>query len=131
MAAMSSSVSAAKVSRSAGQVSGRLLAALGLSAVYTVWTTATDSVDDGFTATEPGVWAFYASMAAVAVLFRTDRLAIWASLAALLPLLLGNGIALPLHRGGRAGPLGPATLVPISSPRRGIRPATSHVVLTD
>ncbi len=65
------------VSRYAGQVSGLLLAAFGLSATYTVWATATGLTTDGFTATEPGVWAFYTVMMALSVAVRSDRLAAW------------------------------------------------------
>jgi hypothetical protein len=92
VAGTSGSMSTQNASRYAGQVSVLLLAAFGLSAVYTVWTTARGSADDGFSATDPGVWAFYASMLAIAVLVRTDRLAIWGLLAFLLPVLLGVGI---------------------------------------
>ena len=81
-------------SRYAGQVSGLLLAAFGLSAAYTVWTTATGLADDGFTATAPGVWAFYAAMVAVSLAVRSDRLAAWWTLAVLLPLLLLVGVFL-------------------------------------
>jgi cytochrome bd-type quinol oxidase subunit 2 len=91
-AATSGSKSTQKASRYAGQVSGLLLAAFALSAVYTVWSTARGSTDGGFSATEPGVWAFYAAMLTVALLVRTDRLAIWGVLAVLLPVLLGVGI---------------------------------------
>jgi hypothetical protein len=82
----------APASRYAGQVSGLLLTAFGLSAAYTVWTTATGLVSDGFTATEPGVWAFYAVMVAVSVAVRSDRPAAWWTLSVLLPLLLLVGI---------------------------------------
>jgi hypothetical protein len=75
-------------SRYATQVSGLMLAALGLSAAYTVWSTATGVVAEGFTATSPGVWAFYAILTAVALWVRSDRTAVWWVLAALLPLLL-------------------------------------------
>lgn len=79
-------------SRYAGQVSGLLLAAFSLSAGYTVWTTATGLADDGFTATAPGVWAFYAVMVALSLAVRTDRLAAWRTLAVVLPVLLLVGI---------------------------------------
>jgi hypothetical protein len=86
-----------RASRYATQVSGLLLAAFGLSALYTVWTTATGVADDGFTATMPGVWAFYAAMIAVAILIRSDRTLVWVLLAGLLPLLLAVGIFVYPH----------------------------------
>lgn len=84
--------STAPTSRYSGQVSGLLLAAFGLSATYTVWTTATGLTTDGFTATAPGVWAFYTAMVALSVAVRSDRLPVWWALAVLLPLLLSVGI---------------------------------------
>lgn len=79
-------------SRYASQVSGLLLTAFGLSAGYTVWTTASGLAHDSFTATNPWVWAFYVTMIAVALLVRTDRPASWTLLAVLLPLLLSVGV---------------------------------------
>ena len=73
-------------------MSALLLSAFALSAGYTVWTTATGLADDGFTATAPGVWLFYAVMTAASLAVRSDRLAAWWTLAVLLPLLLLVGI---------------------------------------
>lgn len=83
---------ATQSSRYASQVSGLLLAAFGLSAGYTIWTTASGVAHDSFNATSQGVWAFYVAMFAVALLVRTDRPAIWLLLSALLPLLLMIGV---------------------------------------
>lgn len=80
------------MSRYAGQVSAVLLCAFTLSAAYTVWTTAIGRAADDFNATQPGVWAFYAAMAALALLVRSDRRWAWWSLAAVLPVLLLVGI---------------------------------------
>jgi peptidoglycan/LPS O-acetylase OafA/YrhL len=82
----------APASRYAEQVSGLLLAAFGLSATYTVWSTATGNAADDLRATDPLTWGFYAAMTALALAVRRDRPATWRLLVVVLPLLLAVGI---------------------------------------
>ena len=88
----STSTRALRRSRYASQVSGLLLAAFGLSATYTVWSTATGRASEDFHATDPAVWCFYAAMVALALAVRRDWLIAWRLTALLLPLLLAVGV---------------------------------------
>ena len=90
--APSTSTPALRSSRYASQVSGLLLAAFGLSATYTVWSTATGRASADFRATDPAVWCFYAAMVALALAVRRDRLLAWRLTAVVLPLLLAVGV---------------------------------------
>jgi peptidoglycan/LPS O-acetylase OafA/YrhL len=88
----STSTGTSRTSRYAAQVSGLMLAAFGLSATYTVWSTATGRASDDFRATDPAVWCFYAAMAALALAVRRDRLVAWRLTVLVLPLLLAVGV---------------------------------------
>jgi hypothetical protein len=74
--------------RYCSQVFGVLLIAFIASAAYTVYTTVAGLPVDGFSATEPLAWAYYAVGIGAAVAVRTDRRSSWWALAVLLPSLL-------------------------------------------
>jgi hypothetical protein len=74
------------------QTSGILLTAFTASAAYTVYVTAAGLPTDGFSATTPAAWAYYAVGFAAAVFVRTDRRASWLVLAVLLPILLAVSV---------------------------------------
>jgi hypothetical protein len=88
----STSTEARRRSHYSSQVSGLMLAAFGLSATYTVWSTASGRASDDFLATDPAVWCFYAAMAALALAVRSDRLMAWRLTVLALPTLLAVGI---------------------------------------
>jgi hypothetical protein len=74
------------------QASTVLLAAFAGSAAYTVYTTVAGLPTDGFSATSPVAWAYYAVGVTAAVTVRSDRRGAWWALAVLLPLLLAVSV---------------------------------------
>ena len=90
--ASSTSTDVPRRSRYAVQVGALMLAAFGLSATSTVWSTATGRASDDFLATDPAVWCFYAAMAALALAVRRDLLVAWRLTVLVLPLLLAVGV---------------------------------------
>lgn len=79
-------------SRYCHQTSGVLLVAFTGSAAYTLYTTVAGLPTDGFSATDPIAWVYYAIGFAAALSVRTDRRFAWWSLAVLLPALLAISV---------------------------------------
>jgi hypothetical protein len=74
------------------QVFGLLLLAFTASAAYTIYTTVAGLPTDGFAATDPAAWAYYAVGFGATLAVRTDRRASWLTLAVLLPTLLAVSV---------------------------------------
>ena len=82
----------ARTYRYAGQTSAVLLVAFTGSAAYTLYVTLAGLPTDGFSATSPVAWAYYAIGFAAALAVRSDRRGAWLALAVLLPVLLAVSV---------------------------------------